>query len=180
MGDPRRDLLLPDRTSRPPRWAQPDHLLRVRQHVPGVAKKMVIAALPSRLCLLWAHDEERARHLNVFLSSILVLSLLLLGGAARLPSICIFERIVGLPCPFCGVLHSVRATLHADFAGAWRFHPAGIFVAAVIVAQAPLRCAALLGAIRLPRRLDLVVAQFIDAAVIVGCLARFALVRWCA
>lgn len=41
-------------------------------------------------------------------------------------TLCPFRLITGLPCPGCGMGHSLVHALRGDFAGSLRFHPLGL------------------------------------------------------
>lgn len=52
----------------------------------------------------------------------------------RLPSLCIFGGVTGLPCPGCGLTRSFVATSHLDLGAALAWHPFGpALLAATIV-----------------------------------------------
>lgn len=65
-------------------------------------------------------------HVSVFLSS--VLGLMLVPLVRYIPHFCLMQKLLGLPCPGCGVCHSVISILHFNFAAAWQSNPAGIGV----------------------------------------------------
>ena len=48
---------------------------------------------------------------------------------------CLLLALTGWPCPGCGVTTSLIALAAGDIAGAVRSNPAGVFVAAALVAQ---------------------------------------------
>lgn len=59
-----------------------------------------------------------------------ILSVLLtiagIGTALGIYSItlgCPFRRILGIPCPFCGMTRAVLSALRLDFAAAFHYHP---------------------------------------------------------
>lgn len=39
---------------------------------------------------------------------------------------CPFRRLTGIPCPGCGMGHSLTAALRGDFAGSFHLHPLGL------------------------------------------------------
>ena len=41
---------------------------------------------------------------------------------------CEFKRLLGFPCPTCGLTRSVIHTLHGRFGEAWQLNPAGLFL----------------------------------------------------
>ena len=109
--------------------------------------RMVIGALPAKLCAHLTHDADRARHWNVLISSVVILGLLIALGV-ELPGSCLVRSLVGLPCPFCGVTHATVACLRGHLLESWHIHPAGSFVAAILSLQICGRTAALVSIIR--------------------------------
>lgn len=96
---------------------------------------------------LAAADEDRV-HLNILLSNALLLAWLGLAGrrpalTGRLPHACLFRKLLGIPCPGCGVTGSLLAMSRGDPAASLRHNPAGVLVFAFIVLQLPLRALAL-------------------------------------
>jgi len=59
----------------------------------------------------------------------------LVSISAALGVRCIFRALVGFPCPGCGVIRSLTALAHGDFAQAWLMNPAGLIVAIVLASQ---------------------------------------------
>lgn len=53
----------------------------------------------------------------------------------HVPHLCLAQRVFGIPCPGCGVTHSILALLQFRFQAAWNFNPAGIVVAVYFVLQ---------------------------------------------
>ncbi len=63
------------------------------------------------------------------------------GGAItlagfRLPEVCAFKRVTGLPCPGCGLTRSWVAAVHGDLADSFAFHRLGWLVLLYVVVQA--------------------------------------------
>lgn len=76
-------------------------------------------------------------HADAFLSA--GLALFLAPVLIRIPHVCLFQRLLHIPCPGCGVLHSIQSCLGFHFAAALRSNPAGIFVAAAFMLELLLR-----------------------------------------
>jgi hypothetical protein len=134
---------------------------------------VVIALLPGRLVAALVADAERAWSANVLASSALVAGALALVEPAGLPGTCLAAAVLGVPCPFCGMTRSVSRCLHGDLAGAVALHPVGLVVAAVLLAQIPLRAGALAGLFRLPYARERPVVAALHAAIVALCLGWF-------
>ena len=68
--------------------------------------------------------EERRRPIALSLSALLIL--LLVPVAVRLPHFCLVRFLFGIPCPGCGILHSLIAMFNFNVQAAWLSNPAGI------------------------------------------------------
>jgi hypothetical protein len=77
--------------------------------------------------------EQSQHHAAIFISTLLVLSLVPI--IHHDPHFCLMKKVLGIPCPGCGISHSVLAVFHFDPIIAWRANPAGIGVAAVFLLQ---------------------------------------------
>ncbi len=127
---------------------------------------MIVAAVPSRWLVRRVRDPARAYHLNVLVTSALLLvTLPLVAVALDGVGHCLVRSSLGGPGPFCGVTRSVALTLGGDLSGAWSLHPMGIVVAATLVAQVPIRLRALRRGAALRLRFD----GAVDAAIVGGC-----------
>lgn len=109
---------------------------------------MEIAFIPRRLVRRLTADDARGLHLNVLLSSALLLLLFLWlsrhpGVLYHVPHVCLVKRYLGIPCPGCGVTGSVLAFARGDFVKAWYLHPAGVLLGLFLGLQLPLRSLAL-------------------------------------
>jgi len=54
----------------------------------------------------------------------------------RLPEVCGFKRVTGLPCPGCGLTRSWVAAVHGDLAASFAFHRLGWLVLLYVAVQA--------------------------------------------
>jgi len=71
--------------------------------------------------------ERSQHHLAILISTLLVL--LFVPMIPHVPHFCLMKRLLGIPCPGCGISHSIMAALRFDLTNAWVFNPAGIAVA---------------------------------------------------
>lgn len=108
---------------------------------------MEIALLPGRLLGLFSGDQATQFHLNILFSSLLVLFSLLACGSpfplAFVPHICLAQYLFGLPCPGCGIMHSLVAFSRFDLRVAWADNPVGPFLGAYLCFQVPARMLAI-------------------------------------
>ena len=81
-----------------------------------------------RWILAKLHVPERSQHHLAILISTLVV-LLLVPIIPHVPHFCLMKKILGIPCPGCGISHSLMAAFRFDLAKAWFANPAGIGVA---------------------------------------------------
>ena len=89
-------------------------------------------------------------HVALLVSALLVLALLPLAG--YVPHFCVMRKVLGIPCPGCGVSHSILAMLRFNPVRAWEANPAGIGVALAFCFQLAARPIAIM----VPRTGDLV------------------------
>jgi len=66
----------------------------------------------------------------------------LLALLDRIPHVCLFQYFLGIPCPGCGMTHSLIAALHGDWLASWRANPMGIPLAAGLIGRPFFRLAA--------------------------------------
>jgi Protein of unknown function (DUF2752) len=104
-----------------------------------------------RWILAKLHVPERSqRHFAILSSTLFVL--LLVPLVPHVPHFCLMKKFLGIPCPGCGISHSVMAAFRLDMAKAWFANPAGIGVALLFSFQIVARPIA----IALPRAAGLV------------------------
>jgi hypothetical protein len=81
-----------------------------------------------RWILAKLHVPERSqRHLAILISTLA--ALMLVPVIPHVPHFCLMKKVLGIPCPGCGISHSVMAAFRFDLAKAWFANPAGIGVA---------------------------------------------------
>ena len=96
---------------------------------------MQIALFPEWLFTWIAISRERARWLNLLCSGVLiiVITALALDRVESLPHFCLFQLALGIPCPGCGILHSLNASFHGELHRAWGANPAGLVLASALL-----------------------------------------------
>jgi hypothetical protein len=83
----------------------------------------------TKLCV----PERSQHHLAILISTVLVL--LLVPIIPHVPHFCLMKKLLGIPCPGCGISHSVMAAFRIDFVTAWFANPAGIVISLLFVFQ---------------------------------------------
>ena len=77
--------------------------------------------------------EHSQHHIALLVSALL--TLVLLPIAIHIPHFCLMQKVLGIPCPGCGISHSVMAFLRLKPVSAWEANPAGVGVASVFCFQ---------------------------------------------
>lgn len=77
--------------------------------------------------------ERSQHHLAILLSTLIVL--LVIPIIPHVPHFCLMKKLLGIPCPGCGISHSVMAAFRFDLAKAWFANPAGIALALLFCFQ---------------------------------------------
>lgn len=110
-------------------------------------KPVAIENVEINVCPAWTLNKLRVPVELQLHVALLVSSAAAITAAPLLrfvPHFCLVQKLFGVPCPGCGILHSATALLRLDFAGAWRANPAGFGVLAVLLFQLIARPAAIL------------------------------------
>jgi hypothetical protein len=116
---------------------------------------------PELAAVVRPNDEERPaeqaylgdttlhRVLLVLSSAVVIASLVLQIRApeqvvlplveVELPGVCSYKQLLGIDCPGCGLTRCFVSMAHGDFARAWQYNPAGIYLFLVVVFQIPYR-----------------------------------------
>ena len=53
--------------------------------------------------------------------------------------VCLWQRLFDIDCLTCGLTRAVCSALQGDVVASWRYHPAGVFVAAGLTCEAGIR-----------------------------------------
>lgn len=87
--------------------------------------------IPPRLL---APDLRRSRAVQAGVLALGLVAACLANPDRPLPiEVCAFKRFTGLPCPTCGLTRALCHALRGDWMVSLRYHPAGIFVAAILI-----------------------------------------------
>lgn len=112
---------------------------------------MEILILPSFLIRKICINESKRIHLNILISSCIVLivifSLLKTKVFTYIPHICLFQHFFNILCPGCGILRSLHSLINLKIVSSINYNPVGILLFVFIVSQIPLRITALINPI---------------------------------
>jgi hypothetical protein len=92
-----------------------------------------IRFFPSWLLSTLGIPVEIQRETDFILSSIIGLALPSL--LISFPHLCLMRSFLHIPCPGCGVLHSIVSIQHLHFAQAWQSNPAGVVLTGMLCFQ---------------------------------------------
>ena len=77
--------------------------------------------------------ERSQHHLAILISTLVVL--LFVPMIPHVPHFCLMKKLLGIPCPGCGISHSLMAAVRLAMAKAWFANPAGIAIALLFCFQ---------------------------------------------
>src|ERR1700756_3800098 len=77
--------------------------------------------------------QQKQHHVALLVSTLLTLGLIPL--VIHIPHFCLMQRVLNIPCPGCGISHSMMALLRMKPGMAWQANPAGVSVASVLCFQ---------------------------------------------
>jgi hypothetical protein len=95
--------------------------------------KMEIDICPRWVLARLRVPQQTQHHVALLVSTLLTLAVLPL--VTHIPHFCLMQKVLGIPCPGCGISHSVMALLRLKFGTAWQSNPAGVGVASVFCFQ---------------------------------------------
>jgi hypothetical protein len=94
---------------------------------------MEINVFPEKLMCKLRIPGDVQQHVGIFISTVLAIGLVPL--LSFIPHFCLMQRILHVPCPGCGITHSLLALSVADFGGSLKANPAGMPLAAGLCFQ---------------------------------------------
>jgi hypothetical protein len=108
---------------------------------------MEVSIVPRFLIKKISDNNIHQINWNILISTCLILLLIPFINISTLNSIphfCLFEKIVGIPCPVCGVTRSIVSLSEFNIVESFNYNPAGILIVFSLVLQIPLRIIALI------------------------------------
>lgn len=103
---------------------------------------MEVSIIPRFLIKKISNNNIQQVNWNILISTCLILLLIPFINISTLNSIphfCLFQKIVGIPCPVCGVTRSVVSLSEFNIVESFSYNPAGILIVFSLVLQIPLR-----------------------------------------
>ncbi len=116
-------------------------MLSCGDHDKNCPSEMEINIVPAWLLDRLGIPRDSQDHFALSVSALLIL--FAVPFAARLPHLCLGRFLFGIPCPGCGILHSLIATARFDLKTAWLSNPAGIGLFLLLAFQIVVRPIAL-------------------------------------
>jgi len=110
---------------------------------------MEVAIIPEWLFKLLSLDERKKYEANVLISNLLIIIAFAIFGsrllilANELPHFCLFNKIIGIPCPVCGITRAFCELSKGNITQAYYLNLSSLFVASFFVFQIPLRICSL-------------------------------------
>lgn len=110
---------------------------------------MEIAFIPSWLLAKLSFDFNKKYHYNILISNLLLIVFFfffgnkLIGILDFIPHFCIFDKLIGKPCPFCGTTRAFCEISKGSLIEAWSYNKVSLLVALFFIIQIPLRIFAL-------------------------------------
>ena len=77
--------------------------------------------------------ERSQHHFAILISTLLIL--LFVPMIPHVPHLCLMKKFLGIPCPGCGISHSLMAAFRFDLTKAWFANSAGIAIALLFCYQ---------------------------------------------
>jgi len=106
---------------------------------------MVISILPKWLMNYFSKDFLRQNELNILISNIFILSFFvlfknyLLIFLSYFPHFCLFDKIIGIECPVCGITRAFCEIAKGNLQLAYNLNLSSFFVFFFLLFQIPLR-----------------------------------------
>ncbi|MGQ8335929.1 DUF2752 domain-containing protein [Sunxiuqinia sp. A32] len=112
----------------------------------GKHEEMEISIIPRFLIRRISDNDIQQINWNILISTILILFSLIfinLSMMNAIPHFCLVERLIGIPCPVCGVSRSVLSLYDFKIMDSLKYNPNGLLIAIAFLTQIPLRMIAL-------------------------------------
>ncbi|MFC1726257.1 DUF2752 domain-containing protein [candidate division KSB1 bacterium] len=80
--------------------------------------------------------EKINKSIFIFIVTIAIVGAVFTDPGSPVGSICVFNKITGYYCPFCGLTHSFNSTLHLNISDAFNYNLLGplLFIILVLLA----------------------------------------------
>lgn len=109
---------------------------------------MEIGFFPGFIINKFHFNKDKELHGNICLSNVFFLLFVIFiknftNLLNQLPHICLFNKILGIPCPGCGIIRSFMAISRLDLYSALYYNPTGVLLVSLIIIQIFLRILAI-------------------------------------
>ena len=110
---------------------------------------MEVAFIPKWLIKYISSNSTRQYEVNILISNILIISLFILFNHTLLrvmnavPHFCLFDKILGIQCPVCGMTRAFCELSQSNIKEAIQLNLSSLFVASFFIFQIPLRICSL-------------------------------------
>jgi len=107
---------------------------------------MEISIIPGFIIKKITSNSIQQINWNVLLSTLLLLNILIFVPRSFIdiiPHFCIFKKLIGIPCPGCGIIRSIYSLKNFKFLESFSLNPVGLFLVVFLLSQIPMRIIAL-------------------------------------
>jgi len=73
------------------------------------------------------------KYIFIFILIVVIIGTLITGNSTEIGSACLFKKITGLYCPFCGLTHSFNSIINLNFKEAFQYNALGPFLFLILV-----------------------------------------------
>jgi hypothetical protein len=106
---------------------------------------MEVAFVPKWIIKIFTSDFKIQNEVNILVSNILICSVFLFFSRLLIqildivPHFCIFDKILNVSCPFCGITRSFCELSNGNFVSAFNLNMSSFLLALYFLVQIPLR-----------------------------------------
>lgn len=106
---------------------------------------MEIAFFPNFIMKYICLDYSKQYQFNILLSNICIISFFvifrykIIDLMSSIPHFCLFKKLIGIDCPFCGITRGLVELANGNFAQSINYNYCSILIATFIILQLPMR-----------------------------------------
>lgn len=102
---------------------------------------------------LFGCSVQRAQVVSYLTGPLLVMATVAVIQFLQPHSFCLFQHLLHIPCPGCGITRSIYAILSGNYADAWSYNPCGFIVVIALIGQSIISALELLSFVNCRARL---------------------------